>query len=187
MYVATIAKDTETKSNTTVREVKKIATYNRLVTQSCGVQQSKRSREEPKSSGKARASKKHKYEIDVTLKSSKIEGTFEIVSPLTLKDLIDEICKDGNLNNVSTYNENFDDKDQREVREAIAEYIDIYIKALLELASMISKGLYDILDVRRHTSILEDDRIKECLLVNLSFVISRNEVTRLLKLAKDRF
>lgn len=68
-------------------------------------------REESESFRKVRASKKQKCEIYAALKSNKIEGTFEKVPPLTLKELIDEILKDENLNNVSTYYENFDDKD----------------------------------------------------------------------------
>lgn len=108
--------------------MKKISTYARVVNkpQSGEVQQTKKSREEYESSGKARATKKKKSEIDATLKSGKIDGTFEIVPPLTLKELIHEILKDGNLNNVSTYYENFDDKDQRAVEEAIVECMDVY-------------------------------------------------------------
>ncbi|XP_059067434.1 uncharacterized protein LOC131858260 [Cryptomeria japonica] len=64
---------------------------------------------------------------------------------------------------------------------------DEAIKALIDLSSMILKGLYDILDARRHTTSLEDERIKEYILVNLSSVISKAEVDRLLKLAKDIF
>lgn len=52
---------------------------------------------------------------------------------------------------------------------------------------MIPKSLYGILDVRRHTNILEGERIKEYVLVNLSSVISRDDVTGLLNLSKDRF
>lgn len=48
-------------------------------------------RVETKSSKKARESKKQKFKIDEALKSGKIEGTFKIVPPLTLKELTDEI------------------------------------------------------------------------------------------------
>lgn len=63
--------------------------------------------------------------------------------------------------------------------------MDVYSKELLELSSMISKSLYEILDARRHTKILEDERIKEYVLVNLSSVISKEEVVRILKHAKE--
>ncbi|XP_059071295.1 uncharacterized protein LOC131865106 [Cryptomeria japonica] len=170
LYVAATIEDKETKSDEVVRGVEKTTTHARLVKkpQSGGAQQAKKRREEPKSSRKARESKKQKYEIDVALKYGKIEGTFEIVPPLSLKELTNEILKDGNLNNVSTYYENFDDKDQREVKEVIVKYMDVYSKALLELSSMIPKSLYDILDARRHIASLEDDKIKEYVLVNLS-------------------
>lgn len=67
--------------------MKNTTTYVRLVKkpQSGGAQQSKKSRALPESSDKARASKKKIFEIGVTLKSSKIEETFEIVPPLTLR------------------------------------------------------------------------------------------------------
>lgn len=65
--------------------------------------------------------------------------------------------------------------------------MDVYSKTLIELSSMIPKILYDILDVRRHTTILDDERIKEYALINLSSVISKDEVTRLLNLVKNKF
>lgn len=65
--------------------------------------------------------------------------------------------------------------------------MDVYSKALIELSSMIPKSLYDILDARRHTTSLEDERIKEYVLVNLSSIISKGEVIRLLKIATKRF
>lgn len=65
--------------------------------------------------------------------------------------------------------------------------MDVYSKTLIEFASLIPKSLYDILDARRLTASQEDEKIKECVLLNLSSIISRDEVIRLLKLAKDRF
>lgn len=43
------------------------------------------------------------------------------------------------------------------------------------------------MDARRHTTSLEDEIIKEYVLVNLSSVISKVEVVRLLNIAKERF
>ncbi|XP_057839638.2 uncharacterized protein LOC131049594 [Cryptomeria japonica] len=189
VYVVANTEDIDKEFDETAREVKKTTTYARMVKkpQFGGVKQTKKSRIEPESSGKAKESKKQKSKINAALKSGKIEGTFEIVPPLTLKELIDEILKDGNLKNVSTYYEIFDDKDQRVVEEAIGEYMDAYSKALIELASMFPKSLYDILDVRRHTTSEEDEKINEYVLMNLSFFISQDEVIRLLNLAKDIF
>lgn len=189
MYVSATAEDIETKFDEVVKEVKKTATYTRVVKkpQSYGVSQSKKSRVEPKSSEKGRERKKKKSEIDEALKYSKIEGTFEIVPPLILKELTDEILKDGNLKNIPTYYENVDDKGQRAIEKAIIEYMDVYSNTLIELAYMIPKSLYDILDVRRHTTNLEDERIKKYVLVNLSSIISIDEVIILLKLVKDKF
>lgn len=80
---------------------------------------------------------------------------------MTLKEIIDELLKDGNLKNVPVYYENCDDSDQMAIEEAIIQYMNDYSKTLIELSSMILKELYDILDVKRHTTSLENERIKE--------------------------
>lgn len=65
--------------------------------------------------------------------------------------------------------------------------MNAYSKALIELSSMNLKGLYEILDVRRNASNLEDERMKEYVLVNLCSVISKSKVDRLLKIEKSKF
>lgn len=146
-----------------MKEVKKTTTYARVVRkpQSGGAQSSKKPRAEAEPSGRAKASKKQKFELDEALKSDKVEGAYNVVPPMTLKEIIDEILKDGNLKNVPVYYENFDNKDQRAIEESIVQYMDVYSKALIELSCMIPKKLYGILDARRHTTSLEDKRIKE--------------------------
>lgn len=52
---------------------------------------------------------------------------------------------------------------------------------------MIPKGLYEVLDARRHTTSLKDERIREYALVNLCYVISKTKFDGLLKIAKDIF
>lgn len=52
---------------------------------------------------------------------------------------------------------------------------------------MILKGLYEILDARRQKTSLEDDGMKEYVLVNLCLVISKSEIDKLLKISKSRF
>lgn len=81
----------------------------------------------------------------------------------------------------------FDEKDQRSIEEAVVSYMDVCSKALIELSSMIPKILYDILDARRHTTSLYDERIKEYVLVNIFSVISKTVVVRLLNLANEIF
>lgn len=172
-----------------MKEVKKIDTYAKVVKkpQFGGGHSSKKPRIEVEPSSRSRVRKKQKSKLDEAMKSGKIEGTYEVVSLITLKEIIDEVLKDFNLKNVPVYYENFDDKDQKAIDEAIFQYMNVYSKALIELSTMIPKSLYDILDAQRHTTSLEDERIKECVLVNLSFIIYKEEVFRLLKLAKQRF
>lgn len=79
--------------------MKKTTKYARVVKkpQTGGTQLSKKPKVEAQSSGRARERKKQKSEIDETLKSGKIECTYEVVPPMTLKELIDEVLQDGNL------------------------------------------------------------------------------------------
>ncbi|XP_059073825.1 uncharacterized protein LOC131874459 [Cryptomeria japonica] len=74
-YVEAIAKDIETESDEVVKEVKKIATYARVVRkpQSGGAQSTKKPRTEVEPSGRARANKKQKFELDEDLKSGKVK------------------------------------------------------------------------------------------------------------------
>lgn len=120
--------------------------------------------------------------MDEALKSRKLEGTYVVDPPKTLNEIIDEVLKEGKLKNVFVYYENCDDSDQRTIEEEIVQYMNVYSKTLIELSSMIPKELYDILDFKRHIASVEDERIKEYVLVNLSSVISKAEVDRLLKL-----
>lgn len=77
-----------------------------------------------------------------------------------MNEIIDEVVKEGNLKNIHVYYENCDDKDQRAIEEVVVQYMNVFRKALLELSSMIPKELYEILDVWRHTTSLEDEILK---------------------------
>lgn len=76
---------------------------------------------------------------------------------------------------------------KRTLEEEIVQYLNVYSKALIELMSIIPKSLYKILDARRQTTSKEDENLKEYILVNLCSVISKEEIRRLLKLAKNEF
>lgn len=52
---------------------------------------------------------------------------------------------------------------------------------------MLPKSLYDILDARRHTTSLEDERIKQYVLVSQSHSISKEEAIDILNLSNDKF
>lgn len=121
------------------------------------------------------------------MKSGKVDESYTIVPPLTLSKLIKEIVKEGNLKNFLVYYDNCDESEQRSFEEAIIEYLNTYSKVLLEISSIILKELYDILDVRRHATSVEDERLKEYTLVNLCFVISKDEIQRILKILQENF
>ncbi|XP_059073117.1 uncharacterized protein LOC131873950 [Cryptomeria japonica] len=108
----------ETETDEKVGEVKKTTTYARLVRkpQTGGAQSTKKPRAEAKSSEKARESKKQKSKLDEALKFRKVQGTYEVVPRMTLKQIIDEILKDGNLKNVPVIDVNLthDDSHPRE-------------------------------------------------------------------------
>lgn len=67
--------------------MKKTTTYTRVVWKPIfsDAPPAKKAKTPAEPSGKVRAKKKKKLEIDETLKSSKIESPYEIVSPLTLQ------------------------------------------------------------------------------------------------------
>lgn len=140
------------KTSTSIKVVKKLP--------SSEGQPSKKPIVGAEQSSRPRPSKKPKSELDEVLKSGKLEGKYTIVPPMSLSQIVDEVIKEGNLKHISEYYENCDENDEREIEEVIEEYMNIYKKTLIELSSMIMKGLYEILDARRHTASLEDERIK---------------------------
>lgn len=132
---------------------------------------------------RSRGTKKQKYKIDEALESGKVN----IIHPKSLEDIKNEIIKHGNLNNLSIYYDNADDKEQREIEEAIVQYMNNLSRAPIELSFELPKELYDILDIQRNTTCQKDEEMKEYVSVNSCSVISRDEVERLLKLAKEKF
>ncbi|XP_059073325.1 uncharacterized protein LOC131874100 [Cryptomeria japonica] len=123
-----VAVEEETQSDEEIKEVKKTSTYVRVVKkpQFSGAQLSKKPRAETESSKRARVGKKQKSKLDETLKSDKVERTYEVVPPMTLKQVIDEVLKDGNM---CLYTMKFfDDKDQRAIEKVVVQYMDIYSK-----------------------------------------------------------
>lgn len=77
-----------------------------------------------------------KSDLDEVIESGKMETTkskYHIIPPLLVQELIDEIIKDGNLENISIYYKNMDDNDKRQIEEAVVLYVDVFSKALIEL------------------------------------------------------
>lgn len=108
--------------------------------------------------------KKKKSDIDMALKSSK---SIEVIPPLSVVELIDQITKDGILSNIQHYYVHMDDKEQMEIEEAVFLYLHIYKKALLEIEKQILGDLYNNLDPKR-LSVVEEDkyiRMQELLIV----------------------
>lgn len=102
----------ETQSDKEVWKVKKDATYARVVRKPSGdATSSKKTKTQGEPSRKPRRSKKQKFEIDEYLESTKVN----IIPPKSLEEIKNEIVKDENMNNLSIYYDNVDDKDQREI------------------------------------------------------------------------
>lgn len=157
VYVVATTEE-ETKFDEAVREVKNIATSARVVKKSPSSkgQPSRKPRVGAEQSERPRSSKKSKSNLDEALKSQKFEGNYTILPPITLSQIVDPVAKEGNLKYLLEWYEN----DKRTLEEVVVEYMNVYSKALIELSSMILKGLYEILDARRHMASLEDERIK---------------------------
>lgn len=84
-----------------------------------------------------------------------------------LQKIVDAIVNEGNLTNLFVYYEHSSENVRRDIEEVVVHYMISFSKALIDLLSMIPKELYDILDARRHTTSLEDERLKELTLVKL--------------------
>lgn len=115
------------------------------------------------------------------------KGKLEVIPPMSLNEIVNEVVKNGNLKPLSELYGKFDESGKISLEEATIEYLNVYSKALIELMTVIPKSLYEILDARRQTTNKEDEGLKEHVLVNLCSVISKEEIDRLLKLEKNDF
>lgn len=127
--------------------------------------------------------------MDEAIESGKMKSSktkYHIVAPLSIQELIDEIIKDGNLNNMFVYYENMDVKNQRQIEEAAILYIDVFSKALIELEKYLPKDLYSLIDARRKSASQMDREIKESELVNQCTNITIEEIDKLILLGNKK-
>ncbi|XP_059070961.1 uncharacterized protein LOC131862125 [Cryptomeria japonica] len=68
---------------------------------------------------------------------------------MNTQDFIEHIVNDGNLDNICSFFDNFDEEDKKQVEEAILLYLDSFSRALIELEKVFPKELYDKLEVRK--------------------------------------
>lgn len=90
---------------------------------------------------------------------------------MTVRKVKETIIKEGKLKPISKYYELLDDAGKRTLEEATIEYVNKYNKALSEIMLEIPRSLYDILDRRKETARIEEERIREYVLVQLCLVI----------------
>ncbi|XP_059070688.1 uncharacterized protein LOC131860308 [Cryptomeria japonica] len=127
-----IIDDEETKSHEAIKEVKeKVVKVTKVSKQKLS------SRERP-------SKKSNSSEIDEVMK----QGKFEVKPLMSLNKIVKKVVKNGNLNPLSEWYENFDENGKRTLEEATIEYVNVYRKALIELMSKIIKSLYKVLDMR---------------------------------------
>lgn len=103
---------------------------------------------EKPSNGSKSGKKSKTSELDEGVQKGKIE----VKPPMSLDQIVNEVIKNGNLKPLFEWYGNFDESNKRTLEEAPIEYLNINSKALIELMIVIPKRLYDILDVRRHTT-----------------------------------
>lgn len=68
---------------------------------------------------------------------------------LDAQDIIDQIINDGNLDKISTFYDDFHDKDKKQLEEAIVLYLDSFSRTLIELEKILPRELYDKLEVKK--------------------------------------
>lgn len=124
--------------------------------------------------------KKKKSDLDVALESGK---SINVIGPLCVAELIDQITTDGILSNIQHYYGNMDDKEQKEIEEAILLYLNIYKKALIEIETQIPTDFYNKLDARRLYTIEEDKHIKVQELLTFFGAMTEEEMQQCLDFA----
>lgn len=93
---------------------------------------------------------------------------------------------DGNLKNLETNFEQFDDGDQMKVEEALVLYLHNFSKTLIELEKSISKDFYSLIDARRMNASKIDIKMKDRELVNRCKYITHSEVNKLIEEANKK-
>lgn len=80
-----------------------------------------------------------------------------------------------------------DDKGKTSLEEATIIYLNKYNMSLIEIVLEVPKSLYDLLEIRKDTTRLEKERIREYVLVQICHVIAKVEIDRILKENKKKF
>lgn len=68
---------------------------------------------------------------------------------LDAQHIIDLIINDGNLDNISTFYDDFDDKDKKQLEEVIVLYLDYFSRTLIKLEKNLPNKFYDKLGFRK--------------------------------------
>lgn len=84
---------------------------------------------------------------------------------MNVRKVKETIVKEGNLKPISKYYELLDDAKKRSIEEATIKYLNTYNRDLIEIMSEIPQSLYEIIDIRKETARIEEERIREYILV----------------------
>lgn len=105
-------------------------------------------------------------------------------SGITLKKVKTSITKQGNLTLLSQFYDCLNEKGKRSIEEATTVYLNKYSKVLIEIVSEVPTSLYDILDMRKEATRVEEEIIREYELVQLCLVIAMIELIGFLRKIK---
>ncbi|XP_057855729.2 uncharacterized protein LOC131065282 [Cryptomeria japonica] len=117
--------------------------------------------------------------------SHKKTQSYEIV--MTIRKVKETIVKEGNLKPISKYYELLDDVGKRSIKKTTIEYLNKYNRPLIEIMSEIRWSLYDIMDMRKETARIEEERIREYILVQLCPMIEKAKIDRILEENEKKF
>lgn len=159
VYVATFD-DEETKSDESDKEIKQK-----------GTKDSKVSKDKP-------------FDGDKPSKKPKRDST---KSGMTVKEVERVVIVQGNLIPLSEFYDKFDEASERTLEEATIIYLNKFSKALIEIITEVPKSLYDFLEFRRDSAKVEEERLREYVLVQVCHVIAVKEIDRIIKEAKTEF
>lgn len=177
----------ETKSDEEIKQApKKKGVFLRVVREKKEEQKKQPKKEPPWKTPKITIVHKRKPKVDEPSKPKENRRTSK--KKLDAQDIIDQIINDGNLDNISTFYDDFDDKGKNQLEKVIVLYLDSLSRTLIELDKILPKELHDKLEVIKLHAQNLDWQIKETKLVNLYLSITPPKIVDLInKIGSNEF
>lgn len=82
-------------------------------------------------------------------------------SGMFIEEVEKELIKDGNLRPLYEWYDTFDSANQIVLEEASIKYLNNFNMTLIEIMFVLSKGLYEVLEMRKVSARTEEEQMRE--------------------------